>query len=65
MQEKINVLVIPSDTSGCFKYRSGDPHIFLQKLYPKEFHVDINYKPNFGDLNLVKKYQIVHFHRNI
>lgn len=65
MQEKINVLVIPSDTSGCFKYRSGDPHTFLQKLYPKEFHVDINYKPNFGDLNLVKKYQIVHFHRNI
>ena len=32
MQEKINVLVIPSDTSGCFKYRSGDPHVFLLKL---------------------------------
>ena len=65
MSEKINVLVIPSDKSGCGKFRSVDPHIFLQKLYPEEFHVDIDYTPNFGDVSKLKKYQIVHFHRNI
>ena len=62
--EKINVLVLPSDTSGVGKYRSVDPHIKLQNLYPEDFHVDIDYQPKINDLNYWKKYQIVHFHRN-
>jgi glycosyltransferase involved in cell wall biosynthesis len=61
---KINVLVLPSDTSGVGKYRSVDPHIKLQNLYPEDFHVDIDYQPKINDLNYWKKYQIVHFHRN-
>ena len=62
---KINVLVIPSDTSGVGKFRSVDPHVKLQNLYPDEFHIDIDYQPNINDLNYWKKYQIVHFHRTI
>lgn len=62
---KINVLVLPSDKTGVGKFRSVDPHIFLQKLYPEEFHVDIDYEPKLNDANYWKKYQIVHFHRNI
>jgi glycosyltransferase involved in cell wall biosynthesis len=62
---KINVLVLPSDTSGVGKFRSVDPHVKLQNLYPDEFHVDIDYQPNINDLNYWKKYQIVHFHRSI
>ena len=31
---KINVLVLPSDKTGVGKFRSVDPHIFLQNLYP-------------------------------
>ena len=42
---KINVLVLPSDKTGVGKFRSVDPHIFLQKLYPEDFHVDIDYEP--------------------
>jgi glycosyltransferase involved in cell wall biosynthesis len=61
---KINVLVLPSDTSGVGKYRSVDPHIKLQNLYPEDFHVDIDYQPKINDLNYWKKYQIVHFHRS-
>lgn len=61
---KINVLVLPSDTSGVGKYRSVDPHIKLQNLYPDDFHVDIDYQPKLTDLNYWKKYQIVHFHRS-
>jgi glycosyltransferase involved in cell wall biosynthesis len=61
---KIKVLVLPSDTSGVGKYRSVDPHINLQNLYPNDFHIDIDYKPKINDVSYWKNYQIVHFHRN-
>jgi glycosyltransferase involved in cell wall biosynthesis len=61
---KINVLVLPSDTSGVGKFRSVSPHIKLQNLYPDDFHVDIDYAPKITDINFWKKYQIVHFHRS-
>jgi hypothetical protein len=65
MKEKIKVLVLPSDASGVGKYRSVDPHVMLQNLYPEDFEVNIDYQPNVNDLNYWKQYQIVHFHRNI
>jgi glycosyltransferase involved in cell wall biosynthesis len=37
----------------------------IQNLYPNEFHIDIDYQPKINDDNFWKKYQIVHFHRNI
>ena len=63
--EKINVLVLPSDQSGVGKFRSVDPHVKLQNMYPDDFHVDIDYEPKINDINYWKKYQIVHFHRSI
>ena len=65
MSNKINVLVLPSDKSGVGKFRSFDPHIHLQNLYPNDFHIDIDYEPKINDYNYWKKYQIVHAHRNI
>jgi glycosyltransferase involved in cell wall biosynthesis len=65
MKEKIKVLVLPSDTTGVGKFRSLDPHTFLQDMYTDDFHVDIDYEPKINDLNYWKKYQIVHVHRNI
>ena len=62
---KINVLVLPSDRTGVGKFRSVEPHIFLQNLYPNDFHVDIDYEPKINDENYWKNYQIVHFHRSI
>jgi len=62
---KINVLVLPSDTTGVGKFRSVDPHVMLQNMYPDDFHVDIDYQPKLNDPNYWKKYQIVHIHRNI
>ena len=62
---KINVLVLPSDKTGVGKFRSVDPHIKLQNMYPDEFNVDIDYEPKVNDLNYWKNYQIVHFHRSI
>jgi len=62
---KINVLVLPSDRTGVGKFRSIDPHIFLQNSYPEEFHIDIDYEPKINDEKYWKKYNIVHFHRAI
>lgn len=63
--QKINVLVVPSDRTGVGKFRSVDPHIFLQNLYPDEFYIDIVYEVPYHDENFWKKYQIVAFHRSI
>ena len=62
---KINVLVLPSDRTGVGKFRSVEPHTFLQQHYSDEFHVDIDYEPKVNDEKYWKKYQIVHFHRVI
>ena len=62
---KIKVLVVPSDRKGVGKFRSVDPHIFLQNLYPDDFHVDIVYEPPYDDVNYWTQYQIVSFHRSI
>lgn len=62
---KINVLVIPSDRTGVGKFRSVDPHIFLQNMYPEDFHIDIIYDVPVTDLDFFKKYQIVAFHRSL
>jgi glycosyltransferase involved in cell wall biosynthesis len=62
---KIKVLVVPSDRTGVGKFRSVDPHIFLQNLFPNEFHVDIDYEPNVSNMDFWKQYQIVAFHRSI
>ena len=64
MKEKIKVLVLPSDKSGVGKFRSVDPHVKLQNLYPDDFHVDIDYEPRINDFNFWKQYQLVHFHRS-
>jgi len=65
MSEKIKVLVLPSDKTGVGKFRSVDPHVMLQNMYPNDFHVDIDYEPRINDINYWRQYQIVHIHRNI
>ena len=62
---KIKVLALPSDSTGVGKFRSVDPHVFLQNLYGDEFHVDIMYQVDMDDMNFWKQYQIVAFHRSI
>jgi glycosyltransferase involved in cell wall biosynthesis len=62
---KIKVLVVPSDRTGVGKFRSVDPHVFLQNLYGDDFHVDIDYEPSYDDLKFWQQYQIVVFHRSI
>lgn len=66
---QIKVLVIPSDRSGVSKFRSVDPHLKLQELFPKDFFIDIVTAGTDGiswnDENYLKQFHIVHFHRTI
>lgn len=62
---KIKVLVVPSDRTGVGKFRSVDPHIFLQNLFPDEFFVDIVYDVPMNNLDFYKKYDLVVFHRSL
>lgn len=63
--KRINVLVVPSDRFGVGFYRSVNPHTYLDKLYGKEFEVEINYQPNYLDLESFKKYDIIHIHKGL
>ena len=65
MGRKINVLVIPSDKFGCGLYRSVSPHTYLDKLYGSEFDVEIEYQPNYSDLESFNKYDIIHIHKGL
>ncbi len=62
---KIKVLVLPSDRTGVGKFRSVEPHIFLQQSFPEDFHVDIDYEPKVNDINYWKQYDMVCYHRSI
>lgn len=63
--KKIKVLVVPSDYTGVSKYRSVDPHIALEKLYPDEFSIDIDYNPQLENDKWLKQYDIIHYHRTL
>ena len=62
---KYKILVLPSDRTGVSKFRSLDPHLCLQKLYPDEFWVDIDYEPKLHDENYLKQYDLMHYHRSL
>lgn len=63
---KINILVVPSDNMGGVGfYRSTQPHIQLEKQFPDEFSVTIDMQPDFSNLEVLKKYQIIHIHKGI
>lgn len=61
---KIKILVVPSDRSGVAFFRSTNPHIQLEKMYPNEFRIDINYNPQIENEEWLKQYDLIHFHRN-
>ena len=62
---QINVLVVPSDRFGVGKFRSIEPHIFLQNNFSEDFFVEIDLNPPLNNLEFYKKFQIVVYHRSI
>ena len=64
-KSKYKILVCPSDRTGVSKFRSVDPHIRLQEMYPDEFWIDIDYSPKCEDENFFKQYDLVQYHRSV
>jgi glycosyltransferase involved in cell wall biosynthesis len=60
---KLRILVVPSDRTGVGYYRSTIPHINLQKMFPDDVHVDIDYEPQYKNEKWLKKYDVIHYHR--
>jgi glycosyltransferase involved in cell wall biosynthesis len=65
MSKKIKVLVVPSDRTGVSYFRSTNPHLYLGKMYPDEFHVDIEYAPQLDNDEWLKQYDVIHYHRTL
>ena len=65
MDRKIRVLCIPSDKGGCGLHRSLVPHQKLNELYSNDFEVTIEYEPNWGDLDMINTYDIIHIHKGL
>lgn len=60
----VNILVIPSDTSGVGYFRSRNPHTMMGLMFPDYFNVDIDFKaPRAADINYYGKYDLIHFHK--
>lgn len=65
MDKRIKILCVPSDEGGCGLHRSLVPHIKLDELYSDKFDVTIEYHPDWSDLNMVRQYDIIHFHKGL
>jgi hypothetical protein len=66
MDKKIKMLVIPSDRTGVGKFRSVDPHVYINEHYSDEFDVDIVYEMPKGDLeSFLKQYDLIHIHKQL
>ena len=67
MEEKIKILVIPSDKSGCGYFRSVQPHKFIAENYSDKFEIDIRYEmPQDQPLEtFLSKYNILHIHKHL
>ena len=67
MEEKIKILVIPSDKSGCGYFRSVQPHKFIAENYSDKFEIDIRYEmPQDQPLEtFLSKYHILHIHKQL
>lgn len=37
----------------------------MEENFPDEFSVDIDYEPKLNDINYLKQYDIIHYHRNL
>lgn len=64
--EKTKILVIPSDNRGGIGfYRSVEPHLMLEKMFPDEFEVTFDMNPDYSDLTAFDEFNIIHIHYGV
>ena len=62
---KIKVLIVPSDSQGVGHFRSIWPAQALTTHFGEDFDVEINLGPNMDNMNYLKQFDIIHFHRHL
>ncbi len=67
MSEKklISILSVPSDFHGVSHFRNIWCAQEMELNHKKEFYVEINHQPNLDDIEYLKKFDIIHFHRGL
>lgn len=61
---KIKLLIVPSDSMGVGHFRSIWPAQSISKYHSDEFDVEINLQPNVDNIEYLKQFDIIHFHRH-
>lgn len=65
-QKKIKILVIQTDTKGGVGFfRSFQPHQYIEKKYGDEFIIDYATSVDWSDIEKLKQYNIIHFHKGV
>jgi len=63
--KKIKVLIVPSDAQGVGHFRSIWPAQALTTHFGEDFDVEINLSPNMENMQYMKQFDIIHFHRHL
>ena len=63
--KKIKILSVCSDQQGIGHFRNIWPAQSLQKHFGDDFDVEINPQPNVENMNYLKQFDIIHFHRHL
>ncbi len=61
--KKIKILFANPDQAGVFYYRTLTPALQLQQSFSEEFDVEINQNVDWNDVEYLKKFDIIHSHR--
>lgn len=64
-QEKKKILIVPSDNQGVGHFRSIWPAQALSAYFDEEFEIEINLSPNLENIEYLKQFKIIHFHRQL
>lgn len=57
--------MLPSDSQGVGHFRNIWPAQAIEKYFSDEFEVDVNPIADFSNIEWLKQYDIIHFHRNL
>lgn len=60
---KIKILICPSDVMGVGHFRSIWPAQSMKKYFSDDVEIEINTSVNINNLNYMKGFDIIHFHR--
>jgi len=63
--KKIRILMSPSDLQGVGHFRSIWPAQSMEKHFSKEVEIEINHAININNIEYLKGFDIIHFHRTL